>query len=88
MNGHNAVLYPDLDEDGQRGLKYISRGTAILLLGVYVAYLFFQLKTHASLFNPVRKQRREPYDPDEVAQVAEEEEEETPKMSIAAGGVG
>lgn len=89
MNGHNAVLYPDLDEDGQRGLRYISRGTAILLLGVYVAYLFFQLKTHASLFNPVRKQRQEPREPDEVAQVAEEEEEEeTPRMSIAAGGVG
>jgi Ca2+:H+ antiporter len=88
MNSHNAVLYPDLDEDGQRGLKYISRGTAILLLGVYVAYLVFQLKTHASLFNPVRKQRREPCEPDEAAQVVEEEEEETPRMSIAAGGVG
>lgn len=88
MNSHNAVLYPDLDEDGQRGLKYISRGTAILLLGVYVAYLFFQLKTHASLFNPVRKQRREPCEPDEAAQVVEEEEEETPRMSIAAGGLG
>jgi Ca2+:H+ antiporter len=88
MNTPNAVLYPDLDEDGQRGLKYISRGTAILLLGVYVAYLFFQLKTHASLFNPVRKERREPCEPNEAAQVVEEEEEETPKMSIAAGGMG
>ena len=89
MNSHNIVLYPDLDEDGQRGLKYISRGTAILLLGVYVAYLFFQLKTHASLFNPVRKQRQEPCEPDEAAQVVEEEEEEeTTKMSIIAGGVG
>lgn len=92
INGHNAVLYPDLDEDGQRGLKFISRGTAILLLGVYVAYLFFQLKTHASLFKPVRKQRQErcPGEPDEAAQVVEEEEEEeeTPRMSIAAGGLG
>ncbi|KAF8274868.1 Sodium/calcium exchanger protein-domain-containing protein [Lactarius quietus] len=30
-----------------RGLLIISRGTAILLLGVYIAYLIFQLKTHA-----------------------------------------
>lgn len=90
MNDHNAVLYPDLDEDGQRGLIYISRGTAILLLGVYVAYLFFQLKTHASLFKPVRKQRQERCqgEPDEAAQVVEEEEEETPRMSIAAGSLG
>jgi Ca2+:H+ antiporter len=88
MNSYNAVLHPDLDEDGQRGLKYISRGTAILLLGVYVAYLFFQLKTHASLFKPERKQRREPCEPDEAAHVVEEEEEETPRMSIVAGGVG
>jgi Ca2+:H+ antiporter len=86
MKDHNAVLYPDLDEDGQRGLNYISRGTAILLLGVYVAYLIFQLKTHASLFNQV-KQRQARGEPDETAQVVEEEEE-TPRMSIAAGGVG
>ena len=88
INDHKTVFYPDLDEDGQRGLNYISRGTAILLLGVYVAYLFFQLKTHASLFRPVRKQRPEPCEPDEAAQVVEEEEEETARMSIAAGGVG
>src|SRR5882757_7933823 len=68
MNSHSVVLHPDLDEDGQRGLNYISRGTAILLLGVYVAYLFFQLKTHASLFNPV-KQRQARGEPDEAAQV-------------------
>lgn len=29
----------------------ISRGTAILLLVVYGCYLFFQLKTHASMYN-------------------------------------
>ncbi|KAN0123716.1 H+/Ca2+ exchanger Vxc1-like protein [Russula decolorans] len=88
MNSHNVVLYPDLDEDGQRGLKYISRGTAILLLGVYVAYLFFQLKTHASLFNPPRKRRQEQREPDEAQVVEEEEEKEKPRMSVVAGGVG
>ena len=86
MNDQNAVLYPDLDEDGEKGLKYISRGTAILLLGVYVAYIIFQVKTHASLFNPVRKQRQDG-EPNEVNHVVEEEEE-TPRMSIVAGGVG
>ncbi|KAF7337919.1 Vacuolar calcium ion transporter [Mycena venus] len=34
----------------QSGLLVISRGTALLLLGVYVAYLCFQLKTHSYLF--------------------------------------
>jgi len=39
-----------LAADDQSGLLAISRGTALLLLGVYVAYLCFQLKTHAYLF--------------------------------------
>ena len=33
----------DLDERSNYGLRVISRGTAILLLGVYIAYLFFQV---------------------------------------------
>ncbi len=33
----------DLDDASGHGLKIISRGTAILLLLVYVAYLFFQV---------------------------------------------
>ena len=32
-----------LDESSLEGLKIISRGTAILLLLVYIAYLFFQV---------------------------------------------
>jgi len=32
----------DIDSDSERGLKVISRGTAILLLMVYIAYLIFQ----------------------------------------------
>jgi len=40
------------DKTTQSGLLTISRGTAILLLCVYVAYLFFQLKTHPDLFEP------------------------------------
>lgn len=83
MNGHNGLSHLDLDEHGERGLKYISRGTAMLLLGVYVAYLFFQLKTHASLFTPVEEE------PDEAATAqVPGEEEETARMSTVAGGVG
>lgn len=33
----------DLDVTGLHGLLVISRGTAIILLGVYVAYLVFQV---------------------------------------------
>ena len=39
-----------LHEDSQDGLLIISRGTAILLLVVYVGYLIFQLNTHAEIF--------------------------------------
>ena len=53
------------------GLLVISRGTALLLLGVYVAYLFFQLKTHNYLF---------------VAEQEAGEEEERAHMSVVAAG--
>ena len=86
MNSHDTALYPELDEDGQRGLKYISRGTAVLLLGLYAAYLIFQLKTHASLFKPLHRHRHET-EPDEAAHVPEEEEE-TPMMNTATAGLG
>lgn len=36
----------DLDDRANYGLKIISRGTAILLLLVYIAYLRFQVKAH------------------------------------------
>jgi len=53
------------------GLLFISRGTAILLLVVYCAYLYFQLKSHASYFAP---------DP-------ELSEETEPRMGTAAAGI-
>jgi len=76
----------DLNDNAQRGLLIISRGTAILLLGVYIAYLFFQLKTHASLFVPL-KQRSTQFG-DESATIVEEEDVETPQMSMLAAGLG
>ena len=36
--------------DGMIGILELSRGTAVILLMVYVGYLFFQLKTHNHLF--------------------------------------
>lgn len=72
-------LLSDLDEKGQAGLLIISRGTALLLLGVYVAYLFFQLKTHADLFVALPAR-------DEEGQIIPEEEE-APQMSIFSAGV-
>ncbi|KAI9466367.1 calcium/proton exchanger [Lactarius psammicola] len=77
-------LISDLDEDAQKGLLIISRGTAILLLGVYIAYLIFQLKTHAHLF--ISKQRQDLEGrPGETTVVVVEE---TPKMSVVAASVG
>ncbi|EGE02265.1 hypothetical protein TEQG_01305 [Trichophyton equinum CBS 127.97] len=37
--------------NGEAGIAEISRGTSVILLVVYGAYLFFQLKSHASIFN-------------------------------------
>ncbi|KAH9005318.1 Calcium/proton exchanger [Lactarius hatsudake] len=74
-------LISDLDKEGQKGLLIISRGTAVLLLGVYIAYLIFQLKTHAHLFISKRQ--------DPEARPGERvEEEETPEMSVVAASVG
>jgi len=58
--------------DAQRGLEVISHGTAVLLLLVYIAYLFFELKTHAYVFkNP-----------------NSETEQETPRMNMVSALVG
>ncbi|KAJ3980133.1 Sodium/calcium exchanger protein-domain-containing protein [Lentinula detonsa] len=47
------------DPERWNGLLIISRGTAILLLGVYVAYLYFQLKSHSYLFQAEGDQEAE-----------------------------
>lgn len=36
---------------GERGIAPLSRATAVILLAVYGCYLFFQLKSHADLYN-------------------------------------
>jgi len=62
---------PNPDDGSLQGLLTISRGTAILLLLIYIAYLFFQLKTHADFF---------------VAP-GEAEEAEEPQMNAVSAGL-
>ncbi|KAF8584084.1 calcium/proton exchanger [Ramaria rubella] len=64
-----ASSAPDADTSNA-GLLIISRGTAIMLLIVYVSYLFFQLKTHTHLFQAA----------------GDEDEEQEPKMGTFAAG--
>ena len=77
-------LIPHQDKDAQNGLNLISHGTAILLLGVYIGYLIFQLKTHPQLFVSKRKETDARVHAGESIDV----EEEVPKMSVAAGSIG
>lgn len=67
------LSFEGLDAGSYEGLKVISRGTAILLLLVYIAYLVFQLKTHAYLYVPEH---------------GEDEEEEVPEMNTMAAASG
>lgn len=49
-----ATLYGSLqrsDADSDSNILILSHGTAIIMLILYCLYLFFQLKTHASLFD-------------------------------------
>merc|ERR1711988_443856 len=74
-----AALYGVLDQNGSddknQSILVLSRGTAIILLILYVMYLVFQLRTHSNLF-------------DTEGQSAAEEEPEEPSMGpIASAGV-
>jgi len=37
-----------------KGLLVISRGTALVLLAIYIAYLYFQLVSHKDLFDSAK----------------------------------
>lgn len=43
--------YKTAPEDTRQSILLLSRGTAIILLILYVMYLFFQLKSHSRLFD-------------------------------------
>jgi len=46
--------------DDESGILLISRGTSILLLFVYCAYLYFQLKSHRHLYEAAEAEEVEP----------------------------
>ncbi|KAG2144120.1 calcium proton exchanger [Suillus bovinus] len=74
----------DPDKCPTAGLLFISRGTAILLLGVYCAYLWFQLKSHPNLFiapSPKDEQNSD------ITAASSETDETEPRMGTAAAGV-
>ena len=63
-----ATLYSVLDDskhgDQNAKIDILSRGTAIILLFIYVAYLYFQLYTHADLFDDEENQEGESEEPE------------------------
>merc|ERR1711900_103033 len=62
-------------ENAEKNIIILSHGTAIILLILYVMYLFFQIRTHAILFDSEQPE-------------GEDGEEEEPQLSPwAAGGV-
>ncbi|KAJ2806364.1 hypothetical protein H4R20_001717 [Coemansia guatemalensis] len=68
------------DADLKSGTLTLSHVTAIFLLVIYIAYLFFQLKTHANLFSavPMHERRAAALKPAKSA-TDEENETETPQ---------
>ncbi|KAI0683711.1 Calcium/proton exchanger [Cytidiella melzeri] len=103
--GFNQVVDgSDLPDEYNDGLRFISRGTSILLLFVYLAYLFFQLKTHSYLFtgdvNKAKQNTAQASQGPAVQDALEsgqpvvpqatplDEEEEVSEMSIGAAAVG
>lgn len=79
-----AALYGVLDRadepDKDSSILLLSRGTAIILLGLYVMYLYFQLRTHKNLFVP-------PEDPPQTAENGEEHEHEQTMSAWSAAAV-
>jgi Ca2+:H+ antiporter len=60
----------------EAGILFISRGTSVVLLLVYMLYLYFQLKSHAFL-----------YEGEEGDQEEEEEPQMTPVAAVVALGI-
>lgn len=96
-----AALYavlPGSAKDNDAAMLILSHGTALIMLGLYILYLGFQLRTHASLFTDEHKKNKKNApntfeNADENAQPApsqddsDDEEEELPAMSPWAAAV-
>lgn len=59
-----ATLYAVLDgsdkKEQKKSILLLSRGTALILLFLYVLYLFFQLRTHKNLFDAEAQKKQTP----------------------------
>jgi Ca2+:H+ antiporter len=69
-NGASIKLFledgaPDPADSSLHGLLMLSRGTSIILLTTYLAYLFFQLRTHATMFEAEESDEEEEADMDQ-----------------------
>ncbi|BEJ18200.1 hypothetical protein CspHIS471_0704770 [Cutaneotrichosporon sp. HIS471] len=51
---------PGAEPDPSSNLLLLSRGTSLMLLGTYVAYLIFQLRTHSGLFEAEEEEEEIP----------------------------
>lgn len=66
-----ATLYAAMDGDGKHAgdtdhnIELLSRGTSIILLLLYILYLYFQLKSHHSLFSDLENQEEGSGEPGE-----------------------
>lgn len=61
-----ATLYASMSgskKENETNILTLSHGTAIILLFVYIMYLFFQLKTHADLFDEEQQDDGEQAEP-------------------------
>ncbi|PHH84696.1 hypothetical protein CDD83_1538 [Cordyceps sp. RAO-2017] len=78
-----AALYAVLSQNGSQeknqSILVLSRGTAIILLLLYVLYLVFQLRTHSNLFDAEDQADSQAGDDDE--------QDETPCMGALAAGI-
>ncbi|RXW21596.1 hypothetical protein EST38_g4258, partial [Candolleomyces aberdarensis] len=76
------------EEAAEKGLLIISRGTAILLLFVYLAFLWFQLKSHAFLYDRDHHQDEEHGSGSQSAASSQhEEQEEEPNMNLPSAAL-
>lgn len=72
--------YQTAPEDTRKSILLLSRGTAIILLLLYVMYLVFQLKTHATLFEGTCES-------DTEGQAGAEDEHEEHILNPVAAGI-
>lgn len=74
-----ATLYASLQNsnaDAKEGVLFLSRGTSIIMLLLYILYLIFQMRTHAKVFDQERQSGQN-----------EEHESEPQILSPVAAGV-